>query len=337
MALFEIKVEIPAAAAEAADTTLLEHGLENWSVLEDVIVKRAWLVGIFADEPEATKAWSVVTPLLAEAGVVLVGEPVRRAMGDADWRDSYKSLSEALIHGGVANDVKVTMQYVDSEELEKGKGQDLLAAVDGILVPGGFGERGIEGKILAVKYARTEGVPYFGICLGMQLAVIEYARHVAGIPGATSAEFKPDGKANVVDLMESQKGVKDLGGTMRLGAYPCQVMPKYGGKPTKAFAAYGKEAISERHRHRFEVSNQFRAQIEEKGLLVSGRNVNKESGVDLVEMVEIPGHPWFLGCQFHPEFLSKPLSPHPLFSAFIKAAKETGKGGQPSLGLKGAN
>ena len=247
-----------------------------------------------------------------------------------DWQESYKSLSEALIHAGVANDVKVKMIYVDSEELEQGN-QEQLKSVDGILVPGGFGERGVEGKIKAVEFARTESVPYFGICLGMQLAVIEFARNVVGLKSANSAEFKSDGKENVIDIMDSQKNLKDLGGTMRLGAYPCQVLSKFGGKPTRAYAAYGKEQISERHRHRFEVSNAFRSKLEDKGLLVSGKNTDKETGAELVEMVELPNHPWFLGCQFHPEFLSTPLTPHPLFAAFIKAVKEAGKGAQRSL------
>jgi len=165
----------------------------------------------------------------------------------------------------------------------------------------------------------------------MQLAVIEYARHVAGLKDAHSAEFRADSSQNVIDLMESQKNVKDLGGTMRLGAYECKVTPKYAGKPTKAFGAYGRDKISERHRHRFEVANKFREEIESKGLLVSGKGIHAETGTELVEMVEIPGHTWFLGCQFHPEFLSKPLAPHPLFKAFIQAAKEAGRGLQRSL------
>ncbi len=250
-----------------------------------------------------------------------------------DWRDSYKSLSEALIHGGVSNDVRVNMVYIDSEEIEKGKNKELLNTVHGILVPGGFGDRGIEGKIKSIEFARTHKIPYFGICLGMQLAVIEFARNICGMKNANSLEFKPEGKENVIDLMESQKAVKDLGGTMRLGAYPCQVLAKHGGKSTKAYAAYARENISERHRHRFEVSNHFRSLIEEKGLLVSGKNINKETKTELVEMIELPDHPWFLGCQFHPEFLSKPLQPHPLFAAFIKAAKEASLTSQPLLGV----
>ena len=283
-------------------------------------------LGIWTGRPSLSKWAAMVEKIREPQGAVTIGIVGKYT----DWRDSYKSLSEALIHGGVANDVRVNMVYIDSEEIEKGK-LDALKTVDGILVPGGFGERGIEGKILAAKYARTEGVPYFGICLGMQLAVIEYARNVCGIQEANSAEFRADGKYNVIDMMESQKGVTDMGGTMRLGAYSCQVLPKYNGKPTKAFQAYGKEMISERHRHRFEVSNAFRGQLEERGLVISGRHLDKTTQRDLVEMVELADHPWYLGCQFHPEFLSKPLHSHPLFSGFIRASKENHKGVQSSL------
>ena len=292
--------------------------------------KIAEKLGIWSGRADLSKWQAMVERIRKPKGEVTIGIVGKYT----DWRDSYKSLSEALVHGGVANDVKVNMVYVDSEEIEQGK-LDLLNTVDGVLVPGGFGERGIEGKIKAIEFARTQNVPYFGICLGMQLAVIEYARNVAGIRGASSAEFKPDGTENVIDLMESQKGVRagerDMGGTMRLGAYPCQILAKFSGKTTKAFAAYGKEQISERHRHRFEVANRFRDQLEEKGLLVTGKFTDPNNGTELVEMVELPQHPWFLGCQFHPEFLSKPLAPHPLFAAFIKAAKETGAGAQPTL------
>ncbi len=289
--------------------------------------KIAEKLGIWTGRPDLSKWQSMVEKIRNPKGEVTIGLVGKYT----DWRDSYKSVNEALIHGGVANDVKVSLVYVDSDELLKDKGLEALKGVDGILVPGGFGERGVEGKIRAIEFARTESIPYFGICFGMQLAVIEYARNVCGIKGASSAEFTPDGKANVIDIMESQKGIKEMGGTMRLGAYTCQITAKNGGKPTRAFSAYGKEKISERHRHRFEVSNAFRAQIEDKGLLVSGKNVNPESGVELVEMIELPGHPWFLGCQFHPELLSKPLQPHPLFQAFIKASKEAGKGAQRAL------
>jgi CTP synthase len=288
--------------------------------------KVAEKLGIWTGRPNLSKWKAMVEKITQPKGEVTIGIVGKYT----DWRDSYKSLSEALIHGGVANDVKVNMLYIDSEEVEKGN-LEVLRSVDGVLIPGGFGDRGTEGKIKAIEFARTEGVPFFGICLGLQLAVIEYARNVAGLKNASSEEFKPGASENVVDIMESQKGIKDLGGTMRLGAYPCQITAKHGGKPTKAFAAYGKELISERHRHRFEVSNAFRSKIEDKGLLVSGRYKDKTTGEELVEIVELPNHPYFLGCQFHPEFLSKPLQPHPLFSSFIKASKELGKSGQRAL------
>jgi CTP synthase len=292
--------------------------------------KIAEKLGIWTSAPDISKWKSMVDKITNPKGGVRIGIVGKYN----DWRDSYKSLSEALIHGGVSNEVKVETVYIDAEEVEKGN-LDLLRSIDGVLVPGGFGERGIEGKIKAIEYARKEGVPFFGICLGMQLAVIEYARNVCGMKDANSAEFKPDGKMNVVDLMESQKGVTDLGGTMRLGAYECLVATKYNGKPTRAYSAYGKEKISERHRHRFEVSNTLRGEIENQGLLVSGKHILKGTGQELVEMVEIPDHPWFLGCQFHPEFLSKPLAPHPLFAAFIKASKEASAQAQrPLPGMK---
>lgn len=295
--------------------------------LDEKIIEK---LGVWSGRPDLSKWRAMLEKIKHPRGEVKVGIVGKYT----DWRDCYKSLSEALVHGGVANDVRVNMLYIDSEEIEQGKNLELLKSVDAILVPGGFGERGIEGKIKAVEFARTENVPFFGICLGMQLAVVEYARNVCGLKNANSSEFKPEGKENVIDLMHSQKGVTDLGGTMRLGAYLCEIASKYNGKPTKAFQAYGKEKVSERHRHRFEVSNGFRPKLEEKGLLVSGKYVDKATGTELVEMVEIPGHPWFLGCQAHPELLSKPLAPHPLFQAFIKAAKDASQTGSQSS-LKG--
>jgi CTP synthase len=289
-------------------------------------------LGIWTGRPDLSKWKAMVEKIRKPKGEVTIGIVGKYT----DWRDSYKSLSEALIHGGVANDVRVSMTYIDSEELEKGTNLELLRSVDGILVPGGFGERGVEGKIKAIEFARTENVPYFGICLGMQLMVIEFARNVCGMKHANSAEFTPQSDENVIDLMESQKKVTDLGGTMRLGAYLCQLTAKWNGKSTRAYQAYGRDQVSERHRHRFEVSNRFRPRLEEKGLLVSGRFVNKETGEELVEICELPEHPWMLGCQSHPEFLSKPLDPHPLFAAFIKAAKEIKMGAQRSLpGISG--
>lgn len=295
--------------------------------LDEKIVER---LGIWTSRPNLS-AWSkMVETLKHPKGEVTIG-----VIGKyTEWRESYKSLAESLVHGGVANQVSVKTEYIDAEDIEKGK-FDSLQQVDAILVPGGFGERGVEGKIRAIEYARKNGVPFFGICLGMQLAVIEFARNQCGIKEAHSAEFRPDGSQNVIDLMESQKGLKDMGGTMRLGAYPCQILPKSGGKPTRAYSAYGQESIQERHRHRYEVSNHFRPKIEENGLLVSGKFVDRSKGIELVEMVEIPDHPWFLGCQFHPEFLSRPLAPHPLFVAFIKAAKTSSQTDTAQTRLKG--
>lgn len=225
--------------------------------------------------------------------------------------ESYKSLHEALVHGGIPNDAKVTLRYIESTELEDP--ETSLADVHAILVPGGFGERGTEGMIRAVQYAREKRVPFFGICLGLQMAVVEFARHVVGLKGAHSVEFADDTAHPVVDLMEEQRGVVDMGATMRLGAYPCVLQDG-----TLAHRTYGKAMISERHRHRFEVSNDYRSQLEEHGMVLSGTS----PGGALVEIVELPDHPWFLGCQFHPEFKSKPFKPHALFSGFIKAALE---------------
>jgi CTP synthase len=224
--------------------------------------------------------------------------------------DSYKSLHEALLHGGLANDCGVEMVYIDSEKLIEGQVEE-LGEVDGVLVPGGFGERGTEGKVRAIHWAREHQVPFFGICLGMQMMVIEFARHVAGLERANSTEFDPKTPHPVIDLMESQVEVVDKGGTMRLGAYPCALT-----SGTRARAAYGKESISERHRHRYEVNNRYREQLGARGLVFSGLSPDG----NLVEICEVPGHPWFLGCQFHPEFKSRPLDPHPLFASFIAAA-----------------
>ncbi len=285
---------------------------------EDLDEKIAEKLGIWSGRPDLFRWREVVKKLQHPKGQVYVGIVGKYT----DWRDSYKSLSEALLHGGVANDVQVNMVYVDSEEIEKGKNHELLDKVDAILVPGGFGERGIEGKIQAIEFARTQKIPYFGICLGMQLAVIEYARHVCQMKQANSGEFSPNGKENVIDIIESQKLLKETGGSMRLGAYPCQILSKIKNETTRAFEAYGRELVSERHRHRFEVSHSFRRILEEKGLVISGKYTDPHTQNELVEMIELSDHPWFLGCQFHPEFLSRPLQPHPLFIAFISAAKK---------------
>ncbi len=225
-------------------------------------------------------------------------------------KDSYKSLHEALTHGGIANNVRINHAYIDSEDIEKEGAAKFLGGVDGVLVPGGFGNRGIEGKVLAAKYAREKKIPYFGICLGMQIAVIEFARHVLDIKDANSSEFDPGTKNPVIDLMPEQKNNTQLGGSMRLGAYECRVRPA-----SHAAKAYGKDTIYERHRHRYEFNNDYRQAFTSKGLIISGEYPDKK----LVEIIELKSHPWFLGCQFHPEFKSRPLKPHPLFANFIKA------------------
>ncbi|HUM13267.1 MAG TPA: CTP synthase [Myxococcaceae bacterium] len=230
-----------------------------------------------------------------------------------DLKESYKSLNEALMHGGIANDVRVTLKYVDSQEVEAQGAPALLGDVDAVLVPGGFGVRGTEGKVAAVRYARERKVPFFGICLGLQMAVVEFARDVLGLTGANSVEFDEKTPHPVISLLESQVQVLDKGGTMRLGAYGCVM--KSG---SLAARLYGKDQISERHRHRYEVNNAYRSRLSDGGLVVSGHNAE----LNLVEMIELPDHPYFIGCQFHPEFKSKPFAPHPLFSGFIRAALE---------------
>jgi CTP synthase len=276
------------------------------------------MLGIWSGRPDLSQWKSMVDRVKYPKGEITIGIVGKYI----DWKDSYKSISESMIHGGVAHHVRVNLVFVDAQELEQGQKLEVLRSLDGILVPGGFGERGIEGKIKAIEFARENHIPFFGICLGMQLAVIEFARHVCGIQNANSAEFKPHQSENVIDMMESQRGLKDKGGTMRLGAYSCHVLTETHAGPTHAFRAYQKELISERHRHRFEVSNPFVKQLEEGGLIISGKNINPETQFELVEMVELADHPWFLGCQFHPEFLSQPLKPHPLFAAFVGASKK---------------
>jgi CTP synthase len=227
--------------------------------------------------------------------------------------DAYKSLNEALVHGGIANDSAVELVYIDAEQLEGEKWPREVFDVDGLLVPIGFGPRGTEGKIRAIRYAREHDVPMFGICLGMQCMVIEFARNVAGIPDATSAEFDPEAQHAVIYKLRDLLGVEEMGGTMRLGAYPCVIQPG-----TLAERIYGETEISERHRHRYEVNQKYLDQLKAGGLRVAGMSPDGK----FVEMVELPGHPWFLGCQFHPEYKSKPFAPHPLFISYIGAALE---------------
>ncbi len=226
-------------------------------------------------------------------------------------KESYKSLTEAFVHAGVQNNARVVLEWIDSGDIEKNGAAASLAGLDGVLVPGGFGERGSEGKIAAVEYARTNAIPYFGICLGMQIAAIEIARHVAKLEGANSAEFDQKTPHPLIALMNEQHQVIDKGGTMRLGSYVCKLQPN-----TRAKEIYGKAEISERHRHRYEVNNDYRDRLSAAGVIFSGLSPDGQ----LVEMLELKDHPWFVGCQFHPEFKSKPFAPHPLFAGFVGAA-----------------
>jgi CTP synthase len=273
--------------------------------LDEQVVEK---LNIWTKSPDLTPWQEVVdvlrNPAKGEVRIAIVGKYVHLA-------DSYKSLAESLTHGGIANECRVHLKYLDSEKIEQEGLDGVFDDVDAILVPGGFGERGTEGKIKAIEYARTRKVPFFGICLGMQMAVVEFARNVCRLADAGSSEFKADCANPLIHLMEEQKGVEQKGGTMRLGAYPCSLQ-----KGTFAQKAYGGLEISERHRHRYEFNNRYREILTGKGLLLSG--IYKEG--DLVEIVEIADHPWFLGCQFHPEFKSRPLNPHPLFKAFVGAA-----------------
>jgi CTP synthase len=274
---------------------------------EGVDDKIAELLNIWSRAPELT-GWERVVHRLkspqAEVDIGLVGKYV-------DLVESYKSLNEALIHGGIGNECRVNLHHIDSEEIEKQGAEALLADMDGVLVAPGFGSRGIQGKVDAVKFARERQVPFFGICLGMQVAVIEYARNVAGLKGANSTEFDPTPPHPVVDFLPEQRHVTDKGATMRLGAYPCLLT-----SGSRAAAAYGAAEISERHRHRYEVNNDFREALTSHGMVISGVSPDRR----LVEMIELPNHPYFVGCQFHPEFKSRPQAPHPLFQSFIAAA-----------------
>jgi CTP synthase len=269
--------------------------------------KIAELLNIWTRKPDLGEWEKLIETQQNPAGevtIAMVGKYV-------DLTDAYKSLNEALVHGGIANKNHVVLKFIDSETLEDKKNLNELNQVDGIVIPGGFGDRGIEGKIEAVRFARENKIPFLGICLGMQLAVIEFARNVVDWKDADSTEFNEETTHPVIDLMEDQKKVMMKGATMRLGAYPCDIK-----KDTLAMAAYGNSNISERHRHRYEFNNVFEKQMKENGLVLSGICPDGP----LVEIVELNDHPWFLGCQFHPEFGSRPHDPHPLFAHFIRAA-----------------
>ena len=247
-----------------------------------------------------------ISSLEEEVEIAIVGKYV-------EYEDSYKSLNEALYHGGYAHNLRTVIRWVEAEDLV-GEGADLdriLGGAGGMLVPGGFGVRGIEGMIVAIRYARERGMPFFGICLGMQCATIEFARHAAGLEGAHSTEFDAETTHPVIFKLRDLLGVEEMGGTMRLGAYECLLR-----RPSRAFDAYRQESISERHRHRYEFNHQFAKELEKNGMKIVGRSPDGK----FVEIVEVEGHPWFVGCQFHPEFKSRPLNPHPLFRDFIGAA-----------------
>jgi len=268
--------------------------------------KVAQVLNMWTGRPDL-RHWGELAKVLrkpeGEITIVMVGKYV-------DLTESYKSLNEALVHGGVAIKTGVKIEYVDSEKLVDAS---VLSQADGILVPHGFGSRGVEGKIRAVQYARENKIPYLGICYGMQLAVCEFARNVAGLAGANSAEVSSDTPHPVIDLLPGQEEIEDKGGSMRLGAYPCVLK-----EGTRAYAAYGQAEISERHRHRYEFNNDYREKLAEAGLVFSGTSPDGH----LVEVVEIADHPFFVAAQFHPEFASKPFAPAPLFVAFTRAAKE---------------
>jgi CTP synthase len=296
--------------------------------LDEIVCRKLAL----AAPPADLAQWHSLVDALEHPGqevhIAMVGKYV-------DLTESYKSLSEALTHAGIHTRSKVRVHYVDSEAIER-DGVETLSGMDAILVPGGFGKRGVEGKIAAIRYAREHGIPYLGICLGMQLAVIEYARHAAGLAGANSTEFDAATPHPVVALItewqnrdgtvERRTERSDLGGTMRLGAQPCDIVPG-----TLAHRIYGATGVAERHRHRYEVNNHYLPRIEAAGLLVSAWAKSEMAG-DLCEMIELPAHPWFFGCQFHPEFTSSPRRGHPLFASFVRAALEQQRRGQGGAG-----
>jgi len=258
-------------------------------------------------EPDLSDWRRVVDGFCSPAGeveIVMVGKYINH-------KDAYLSVVEALHHAGIHHDVKVNIRSVEAEEIEEHGSEKILSGAHGILVPGGFGSRGIEGKIAAARFARERKIPYLGLCLGMQVAVVEFARHVCSLPGAHSSEMDPGCANPVIHLMEEQMRVEDMGGTMRLGAYPCELVPG-----TKTASVYGVARVNERHRHRYEFNNDYRKRLEEKGMVIAGVYEAK----NLVEIVELQDHPWFVGVQFHPEFRSRPVKPHPVFMGFIGAS-----------------
>jgi CTP synthase len=278
--------------------------------LDKVVLEKLHMSGKIAPDLSSWKTFlEKLNNPVHEVTIGLVGKYV-------ELKDSYKSINEAFIHGGVANSVKVNLKWIHSEKLTEENIVENLSGLDGILVAPGFGSRGISGKINAVRYARENKIPFFGICLGMQCAVIEFARNVLNLKDAHTVEIMNDTPYPVIDMMAEQKNISEMGGTMRLGAYACNLK-----SDSKVYQAYQTEVISERHRHRYEFNNAYLEQFEQAGMIATGKN--PETG--LVEVVEIPSHPWFVGAQYHPEYKSTVDNPHPLFRAFIKASLEYSK------------
>ena len=291
--------------------------------LDDLVVERLRLADRVTERADLTEWLDVVDAAenpVDEVTIGVVGKYV-------DHKDAYKSVAEALRHGGLRQRTRVNLEWIESQDIERDGAESVLGGLDGILVPGGFGDRGFEGKVLASKYAREQGIPYFGICYGMQAAVVDFARHVAGLEGANSTENDRQSPHPVIGLItewrttsgeiERRSEDSDMGGTMRLGLQEQRIKPG-----TRAHALYGQDVVAERHRHRYEFNNRYRTQLEDAGLVVSAKSLDDL----LVEMVELPDHPWFIACQAHPEFQSTPRSGHPLFIGFVRAARERGAG-----------
>jgi CTP synthase len=306
IALFcDVDVDAVVTARDVKSVYEVPVSFANESV-DDIVVR---LLGIAAPPRDLTR-WKAMLDRMQnprdEVSIAIVGKYV-------EYEDSYKSLKEALLHGGMANQLKVNVNWVEAEGIQGEDWERRLEGYDGILVPGGFGKRGIDGMLRAIRFARERKVPYFGICLGMQTLVIEYARNVCGIADADSTEFNPGAPHRVIYKLRELKGVEELGGTMRLGSWPCRLTPD-----SNAYRAYGTREIHERHRHRYEFNREFEDRLTAAGLRITGETPDNT----YVEICEIAGHPWFLGCQFHPEFKSKPMEPHPLFKAFVGASYE---------------
>ncbi len=298
----------PAAVVEARDVDsvykvpLMLHA----GGLDERVVETLDIQGVPSEIGEWEKMVDKMGNPSGEIEVAVCGKYV-------EYEDSYKSIKEAFVHAGISNDIRVKVDWLDSEEITRDNANHYLSRYGGILIPGGFGPRGVEGMIEAVRYARENKVPYLGLCLGLHSAVIEFARNVCGMTGSHSSEFDKKTDNHVIDLMPEQNGVVKKGGTMRLGSYPCRLA-----EDTLARRVYGEEMVDERHRHRYEVNNKYITLFEEKGLVLSGLSPDRR----LVEMIELPDHPWFVACQFHPEFKSRPTRPHPLFKDFVRAAVE---------------